>query len=214
MYLCFFFFQAEDGIRDKLVTGVQTCALPISLNRGMLTEITAAWVEAFPEEATAHRTLATALELNGSLVPATEVRSALTEFRAAQRLERLPDDRRHDVVHAIRVLVKAGDYDAARRLGDSLLAAVPRPAAGVAGVAVLLGRPTLAPRLIAAADSVGMPLPADNQPVALPLAAGQAGLGLLAYSSVGGPGDSNNAFEGRLEGVGRRVPTPTPPAAP
>ena len=27
--LCFFFFQAEDGIRDRLVTGVQTCALPI-----------------------------------------------------------------------------------------------------------------------------------------------------------------------------------------
>src|SRR2546425_7582487 len=30
LYLFFFFFQAEDGIRDKLVTGVQTCALPIS----------------------------------------------------------------------------------------------------------------------------------------------------------------------------------------
>src|SRR5687767_15244229 len=29
--LFFFFFQAEDGIRDKLVTGVQTCALPIFL---------------------------------------------------------------------------------------------------------------------------------------------------------------------------------------
>src|SRR5687767_15972621 len=29
-YYYFFFFQAEDGIRDKLVTGVQTCALPIS----------------------------------------------------------------------------------------------------------------------------------------------------------------------------------------
>src|SRR3989441_9727322 len=28
--ILFFFFQAEDGIRDKLVTGVQTCALPIS----------------------------------------------------------------------------------------------------------------------------------------------------------------------------------------
>ena len=27
----FFFFQAEDGIRDRLVTGVQTCALPIWL---------------------------------------------------------------------------------------------------------------------------------------------------------------------------------------
>src|SRR5688500_20035939 len=29
----FFFFQAEDGIRDYKVTGVQTCALPISLDR-------------------------------------------------------------------------------------------------------------------------------------------------------------------------------------
>src|SRR2546425_1417185 len=32
-YIFFFFFQAEDGIRDKLVTGVQTCALPISVRR-------------------------------------------------------------------------------------------------------------------------------------------------------------------------------------
>jgi len=185
----------------------------LALNRGLLTEITAAWVEAFPREATAHRTLAAALELNGNLVPATEVRSALTEFRAAQRLERLPEDRRRDVVHAIRVLVKAGDYDAARRLGDSLLTAVPRPAAGVAGVAVLLGRPTLATRLIAAADSVGMPLPADNQPVPLPLAVGQAGLALLAYASVAAPGDSISAFERRLEELATRLPTLTRPAA-
>src|SRR5258708_17010529 len=28
----FFFFQAEDGIRDDLVTEVQTCALPISID--------------------------------------------------------------------------------------------------------------------------------------------------------------------------------------
>src|SRR6266481_7705540 len=41
--VCFFFFQAEDGIRDGTVTGVQTCALPISgetamgeLRRGVL----------------------------------------------------------------------------------------------------------------------------------------------------------------------------------
>src|SRR5438309_2983164 len=29
LLLSFFFFQAEDGIRDGTVTGVQTCALPI-----------------------------------------------------------------------------------------------------------------------------------------------------------------------------------------
>ena len=34
-----FFFQAEDGIRDRLVTGVQTCALPILVDEveGVLT---------------------------------------------------------------------------------------------------------------------------------------------------------------------------------
>src|SRR5256886_15284731 len=33
----FFFFQAEDGIRDLTVTGVQTCALPISRQRFLAT---------------------------------------------------------------------------------------------------------------------------------------------------------------------------------
>src|SRR5437867_5112441 len=31
IFFVFFFFQAEDGIRDRTVTGVQTCALPIWL---------------------------------------------------------------------------------------------------------------------------------------------------------------------------------------
>src|SRR5439155_15039342 len=34
--LSFFFFQAEDGIRDGHVTGVQTCALPISCLRSVV----------------------------------------------------------------------------------------------------------------------------------------------------------------------------------
>src|SRR5687768_13839722 len=33
MFFFFFFFQAEDGIRDVAVTGVQTCALPISAEK-------------------------------------------------------------------------------------------------------------------------------------------------------------------------------------
>src|SRR5256886_12205294 len=35
----FFFFQAEDGIRDLTVTGVQTCALPISGELAKVAEI-------------------------------------------------------------------------------------------------------------------------------------------------------------------------------
>src|SRR5947207_6765338 len=40
-YVFFFFFQAEDGIRDHCVTGVQTCALPIwnFLNRPFVQKI-------------------------------------------------------------------------------------------------------------------------------------------------------------------------------
>src|SRR5256886_9206135 len=34
--ICNFFFQAEDGIRDLTVTGVQTCALPICAGVGMV----------------------------------------------------------------------------------------------------------------------------------------------------------------------------------
>src|SRR3989449_7816116 len=41
----FFFFQAEDGIRDVAVTGVQTCALPISGARSAARP--AAWVRDF-----------------------------------------------------------------------------------------------------------------------------------------------------------------------
>src|SRR6266850_1571997 len=41
-FIFFFFFQAEDGIRDYKVTGVQTCALPISgLSTTVLPQINA-----------------------------------------------------------------------------------------------------------------------------------------------------------------------------
>src|SRR5256885_12975030 len=40
-----FFFQAEDGIRDYKVTGVQTCALPIlSMNKSRRTTLRAAFI--------------------------------------------------------------------------------------------------------------------------------------------------------------------------
>src|SRR5690349_17677411 len=37
-FFFFFFFQAEDGIRDLYVTGVQTCALPISADQDTVDE--------------------------------------------------------------------------------------------------------------------------------------------------------------------------------
>src|SRR2546427_1746542 len=50
MHLCFFFFffQAEDGIRDLTVTGVQTCALPIywcTARRQVIDPERVVWIE-------------------------------------------------------------------------------------------------------------------------------------------------------------------------
>src|SRR5437763_12805047 len=41
LFVFFFFFQAEDGIRDTSVTGVQTCALPILASRSRSSLLTA-----------------------------------------------------------------------------------------------------------------------------------------------------------------------------
>src|SRR2546422_8298766 len=53
MIFFFFFFQAEDGIRDVAVTGVQTCALPILLRRReadwkQVRDIALSWVATLP----------------------------------------------------------------------------------------------------------------------------------------------------------------------
>src|SRR5258707_10896525 len=53
-FFFFFFFQAEDGIRDIGVTGVQTCALPISsdLTPSILVALPSPnWIGSIPWEA-------------------------------------------------------------------------------------------------------------------------------------------------------------------
>src|SRR2546430_14360664 len=47
-YVFFFFFQAEDGIRDLTVTGVQTCALPISFGTRRRSRAPSCSCPAFP----------------------------------------------------------------------------------------------------------------------------------------------------------------------
>src|SRR5438552_14339701 len=49
-FSCLFFFQAEDGIRDDLVTGVQTCALPIWAVLAASTSVPAAGRSFHPQQ--------------------------------------------------------------------------------------------------------------------------------------------------------------------
>jgi tetratricopeptide (TPR) repeat protein len=172
----------------------------VARNRRILMEVASSFADAFPGEPRAHRARARSLESVGKLVPEVgEPRSALAEFAEAQRLEGQPGQRARDAADRVRVLLKAGDFVRARQLGDSLLRVAPKPTAGIAGVAVLLGRPALALRFLATEDTAWLSGSADNQAVAVPMDAARAGLALLSYAAVGGPADSIRAYERRIE---------------
>jgi len=181
----------------------------VARNRRILMEVASSFADAFPDEPRARRTRARSLESVGKLVPEVgEPRSAFAEFAEAQRLERQPSQRIRDAADRVRVLLKAGDFARARQLGDSLLRVAPMPTAGIAGVAVLLGRPTLAHRLLATEDTAWLSGSADNQPVAMPRKAALAGLALLSYAAVGAPVDSIRAYERRIEDLLAGLPPP------
>src|SRR2546430_8729939 len=81
----FFFFQAEDGIRDLTVTGVQTCALPISAEASRRSSIGAS-----PCRARASRHPGASAFLDASPCRA----------RASRRLSRLPSSARREIGRA------------------------------------------------------------------------------------------------------------------
>ena len=187
----------------------------LARNRRILNEVTSAWVDAFPREPRAHRALGSALEASGDILPTgSGLRSALSEVRTAQRADRAVNERVRDAVTAVRLLVKVGDFAAARRLADSLLRVAPQRVAGMAGVAVLVGRPHLAAQLVAPEDPETIVHGSvDNQPVSIPVSATSAGLALLAYAAAGAPQDSIAASERTVEELVARLPATSRPRA-
>src|SRR6266545_2884269 len=75
----FFFFQAEDGIRDKLVTGVQTCALPI-LSLPLASQEQLQWTASIPARAA----------VIGAIFLAAAIGSFVMMPRRAALIRRLP----------------------------------------------------------------------------------------------------------------------------
>src|SRR5438874_6891362 len=73
----FFFFQAEDGIRDLYVTGVQTCALPIFETDRGITQRTRQRVQGTHGISCAKRVPSTNLQQTRDLTRATSATSPL-----------------------------------------------------------------------------------------------------------------------------------------
>src|SRR5207247_5842036 len=86
--LAIFFFQAEDGIRDPLVTGVQTCALPILRDQrfeGRVAEIVDLHTGG---RLTAKRILIVGLGPRAECTPEVLRRAAASAARRARDLDR------------------------------------------------------------------------------------------------------------------------------
>src|SRR5207248_6129762 len=105
----FFFFQAEDGIRDRTVTGVQTCALPISsLRSRKLTEVVS--------RSSRRSTASSKSPTNGFTVRSS----------AQYRRERAPEDVTRSIVPAGSLLMPsqidwgAGTYPKVRNASNAL----------------------------------------------------------------------------------------------
>src|SRR3989449_6086410 len=90
--LFFFFFQAEDGIRDVAVTGVQTCALPISYSTFQLVmraEVTGL-IDERGRVVGVHATRPDGpLEVRADLVVAADGRASVVREKAGLRVQEL-----------------------------------------------------------------------------------------------------------------------------
>src|SRR5256885_12580808 len=88
--LLFFFFQAEDGIRDYKVTGVQTCALPIWFGRATAARFLAGGAQVGVNVRTQQRAELAAKELGAGAFPlGGDIREASTEIGRASCRERV-----------------------------------------------------------------------------------------------------------------------------
>src|SRR5688572_9023567 len=113
--LFFFFFQAEDGIRDLTVTGVQTCALPVNEGRpniadhiksgeiSLVINTPLGRVSRFDEQAIRRA----ALQYNVPCVTTMTGAQALVEAIAASAAGATPNVRSLQQLHAMRASMDA-----------------------------------------------------------------------------------------------------------
>jgi serine/threonine protein kinase/tetratricopeptide (TPR) repeat protein len=192
------------------VVAAEPGAIPSTINaavlhdREQLREIATNWVQAFPDRAEAHETLALVLETLAELsVGKTKDQSALSEIRRARSLARDRSSALRMANSETRFLLKSEQMAAARALADSVLRANPSPtmddARQLRGLAALTGHVHLAAQLQRRAAPDFTFLTPDWEAVNVPLQLTDAALGLFAYASFGAPMDSLVALEQRVE---------------
>jgi len=173
-------------------------------NREQLRAITSSWIQAFPGSPDAHEALALVLESMGELGDTNNPeRSALGSLRVAERLATDRGQQRRLGAAEARVLVKLGDFDAARIRAEAVLQGWQEVGAAeaeeMAGLAALTGHVFATAALLVRTAPIDTPSTWFGEPVVPPRPAAEPALALVAYSAFGVPRDSLVAIRRRTE---------------
>jgi eukaryotic-like serine/threonine-protein kinase len=192
-----------DGTPEANPPSKQTA---VERNRAMLRDIMRTWLDAFPGSSDAHEAMALVLETTGELdIRPSPKQSALTAVRRARALSPDPEQASRLAVTEVRLLVKLEQFERARDLADSVLAAaLPEPeplqARHFAGLAALTGRVYRTVQLLRLSAAVDTPTTWDGQELPhAPLAVKAVALELLGYAALGGPVDSLRVLKARVD---------------
>ncbi|HET9454300.1 MAG TPA: serine/threonine-protein kinase [Gemmatimonadaceae bacterium] len=170
-------------------------------NRLRLLEYVSAWAQRTPADREAYEALASVQESRGELTgeAAGGRLSASAALDTAQRLARDAESRARISASRVRVLIKAGEFERARELADSLLrrnGGSAKEAHWIAGVAAVTGRAREAARLARLGDA-----PPVTGWDTIPAAVGQAATLLLAQAAMGICDDGFRASVSRMDAL-------------
>ncbi len=193
----------EEAMADGTAPLPRTQGEAVARNRRALIDITSAWVDAFPQNATAWVTHAGALELNGQLRSGrSNEESALSAVATARRLADDSSSQRALMFREMRLRLKGSEWASARSLAESLLAgpaAEDASAAGLlAGAAALLGRVHEAAELSVHAMASASASGSRGSAAVIPQEQWDAAARLLVYASFGWPRETIDSLSRML----------------
>lgn len=182
----------------------------VSRNLRTLDRIVSVWVKEFPASAGAQKARALTWELMGQLDGSQTPNNALTAIRTARSLSQ--DSTESVELRAVqfRLLFKTEQFDAARQLADSIFAEVqsdPTPFQEVAGMALLLGRPSLAGDLLRTESNEFTTAFGEPVPTSIPLR--ETALRFKAFAVVGAPRDSVDFWHAKTQAEIRAYAQPS-----
>jgi len=170
-------------------------AAAIARGRSRLTDLSLAWVRAFPKSAPAYETLARALESTGDVFGSDDPQhSALAAIVEARTLAGTRADSVRIGSVWVRILLGGERFEDARRGADALLALAadpsPEQADELKGMAALTGHTQRTVELLRASAGSYSTITASGRLIRPPLRVAMSARAMLGFAALGGPADS------------------------